>query len=290
MSSASYLSRLSKTVLNTLKQVKDPFEAAAAPATLFDCTRSRECLSNWRVASDAVFGGCSRGEVAWTSDAPSNDPPADISGSAGDARGAAASATSSDDHHGTRQTRDRAGGSTSGTEVTALSAGNDTPFMRFSGVYSKRIDPTRAHPNLKKSGFVSISGKPLDSLGEYIDLECYKALRYTIRVHAHSLHRTFLANVRSDNWVTGGQAEDVWQAVLHDGRVGRENDGYDGWRTVEIPLESCVLTWRGKVVEERAEMGKSKVVSIGMGILGHDTEVEEEGPFCLDVRRIEAVP
>jgi len=268
-SSPSYLSRLSRSVLNTLKKARDPFgpasrtggfEQGAAPALagrLFDF-ETAEDVRNWRTASDAAFGGCSRGDIRWMG----------------------------------------------GPELK----GEDgvVPFLRFSGVYSKRLSD-RAHPKMKRSGFVSLTGRPLDSLDSYIDLESYRALRYTVRVHKNSLHRTFLANVRSDNWVTGGQQEDVWQAVLHDGgyradgradgRAGGTADGpvggdevtYDGWKEVEVPLEGFVLTWRGRPVGERVGMGRSKVVSIGLALLGGDDRVEEEGEFCLDLRSIEGV-
>ena len=107
--------------------------------------------------------------------------------------------------------------------------------------------------------------------------------------------------------MTGGQQEDVWQAVLHDGgyradgradgtaggtaggTVGGDEVTYDGWKEVEVPLEGFVLTWRGRPVGERVEMGRSKVVSIGLALLGGDDRVEEEGEFCLDLRSIEGV-
>lgn len=83
-------------------------------------------------------------------------------------------------------------------------------FGRFSGMYSKDIGP-KAHPKLKKSGFVSMTGRT-DSLSPYIDLESYQSLIYRVRGDG----RTYLANLRTDNWVTGGDSnsEDIWQAVL----------------------------------------------------------------------------
>lgn len=77
-------------------------------------------------------------------------------------------------------------------------------------MYSKDIGP-KAHPKLKKSGFVSMTGRT-DSLSPYIDLESYQSLIYRVRGDG----RTYLANLRTDNWVTGGDSnsEDIWQAVL----------------------------------------------------------------------------
>ena len=57
----------------------------------------------------------------------------------------------------------------------------------------------------------------------------------------------------------------------------------------QVPLEAFVLTWRGKPVAEVVEMGKSKVIGVGIGLLGGDQHVEEEGEFCIDLRRIEGI-
>lgn len=56
----------------------------------------------------------------------------------------------------------------------------------------------------------------------------------------------------------------------------------------QVPLEAFVLTWRGKPVAEAVEMGKSKVIGVGIGLLGGDQHVEE-GEFCIDLRRIEGI-
>ncbi len=50
-----------------------------------------------------------------------------------------------------------------------------------------------------------------------------------------------------------------------------------------------MLTWRGKPVAEAVEMGKSKVIGVGIGLLGGDEHVEEEGEFCIDLRRIDGI-
>lgn len=36
-------------------------------------------------------------------------------------------------------------------------------------------------------------------------------------------------------------------------------------------------------------MGRSKIIGLGIGLLGGDARVEEEGEFCLDLRKIEGV-
>lgn len=220
-SSVSYLSRLSRSLLNTLKQARDPFEPGlrGSAVPLFEFSEQAN-VGNWRVGSDAAFGGYSTGNLRWVA--------------SDDARGEPGARDGPLDHHNIGSIHDQAGQITDKMQQEA----QQDPFMRFSGIYSKRIDSSRAHPNMKKSGFVSMTGRPLDSLDTYIDLESFNALRYTIRVHKNSLHRTFLANLRSDNWVTGGQNEDVWQAVLHD---GKEDGTWDGWKEVDVRLIRCRL-------------------------------------------------
>ena len=224
--STSYLSRLSRSVLNTLKQARDPFEGAGLRgATLFDF--AEECsVGNWRVGSDYPFGGYSKGDVRWIGPESGSDM-SELGPRGRQEEGRA---------EGDRQEEGRAEGDRQ--EATVGLATVQEAFMRFSGVYSKRIDPSRAHPKMKRAGFVSMTGRPLDSLDAHIDLESFNALRYTIRVHKNSVHRTFLANLRSDNWVTGGQNEDVWQVVLHD---GQKDGDWDGWKEVEVRmLESAM--------------------------------------------------
>ncbi len=214
--STSYLSRLSRSVLNTLKQVRDPFEGAGLRGvTLFDFAEERS-VGNWRVGSDYPFGGYSKADVRWVGPEPGSDS-SDL-GTRGRKEEARAEG----------EAQEMTAQETTAQEMTAREA-----FMRFSGIYSKRIDPSRAHPKMKRSGFVSMTGRPLDSLDAHIDLESFNALRYTIRVHKNSVHRTFLANLRSDNWVTGGQNEDVWQVVLHD---GQKDGDWDGWKEVEVRI------------------------------------------------------
>uniref|UniRef100_A0A7S1CWA5 NADH:ubiquinone oxidoreductase intermediate-associated protein 30 domain-containing protein n=1 Tax=Picochlorum oklahomense TaxID=249345 RepID=A0A7S1CWA5_9CHLO len=170
------------------------------------------------------------------------------------------------------------GGLSSGTIQVAESQGAST-VGRFSGMYSKGIGPN-AHPKLKKSGFVSMTGRT-DSLSPYIDLESYQSLIYRVKGDG----RTYLANLRTDNWVTGGDgnSEDIWQAVL----LSKDDGGCDsGWKDVEIPLTSFVLTWKGRVVDAPVELGKTKVTALGISLLGNDEQAE--GPFCIEIESIKA--
>lgn len=56
---------------------------------------------------------------------------------------------------------------------------------------------------------------------------------------------------------------------------------------VEIPLSDFILTWRGRVVDAPVEIGKTKVIALGISLLGN--EEQEEGPFCIDVLNIRAL-
>lgn len=257
------LRRLSKSLMRLSRQVTDPL--STEPLVLFDFKTREDVENNWRVSSDASFGGCSSGHVSLVpcdDDDPSCIPSDSLS------------------------------------------------CMRFQGVYSRDIDTERAHPRLRKSGFVSMTGRRMDSLDTYMDLECYKSLVYSIRVlhPANNMEgeRTFLANIRTDNWVIGGDgaSEDIWQAVLHtshakDTTAARRNNQPSLDRNsrssalhplfvdVEIPLSEFILTWRGRVVDAPVEIGRTKITALGISLLGNDDQ--QQGPFCIDVLQIKAL-
>lgn len=79
-------------------------------------------------------------------------------------------------------------------------------YASFRGVYSREIGKG-ASPRLKRSGFVGMTGR---HHGAHIDLESYQSLVFKVRGDG----RTYLANLRTDNWVIGENGEDIWQAVL----------------------------------------------------------------------------
>ena len=244
--------RLSKSLVLLSRQVTDPL--STEPYVLFDFKAREDVENNWRVSSDASFGGCSSGRVSLV-------------------------------------------------DIEDQQQGGGLSCMRFEGVYSREIDRERAHPRLKKSGFVSMTGRRMDSFDTYMDLECYKSLVYSILVDSptpeqnsqlhHKGERTFLANIRTDNWVVGGDgaSEDIWQAVLHtshgDGTKSTPSRLHPSFVDVEIPLSDFILTWRGRVVDAPVEIGKTKVIALGISLLGN--EEQEEGPFCIDVLNIRAL-
>jgi hypothetical protein len=253
MSGVSIFRRVAKSLSDLSQKVHNPL--SLEPLLLFNFSSPDDVHSRWKASSDSTFGGCSSAQVSLL--------PITI--------------RQEDDESNSQQNDDSVVGH----------------CMRFEGEYSRQLGPN-AHPRMKKSGFVSTIGRRLDSLDPHIDLECYKSIVYTVRVpqHAKGLSRTFLANIRTDNWVIGGDgnSEDIWQAVLlrHDAqdltKGAAENDMFT---SIEIPLKDFILTWRGRVVDSHVEIGKSKITALGISLLGDDTQ--EEGPFCLDVLHIKAL-
>jgi NADH dehydrogenase [ubiquinone] 1 alpha subcomplex assembly factor 1 len=59
------------------------------------------------------------------------------------------------------------------------------------------------------------------------------------------------------------------------------------WSEVEIPLDRFLLTWRGKVIEQRVEMNPGRITGIGVSLAGGD-DLQEEGTYCLGVDWIAA--
>ena len=244
---------MAKSLSDLTQKVHNPL--SLEPLLLFNFASPDDVHSRWKASSDSAFGGCSSAQVSLLPIKKRQD----------------------DDDTSTRQ-----GGDSIAEHC-----------MRFEGEYSRQLGPN-AHPRMKKSGFVSTIGRRMDSLDPYIDLECYKSLVYTVRVpqHARGLSRIFLANIRTDNWVIGGDgnSEDVWQAVLlrHDAQEMTESSTEDdAFTSIEIPLKDFILTWRGRVVDSRVEIGRTKITALGISLLGDD--MQEEGPFCLDVLHIKAL-
>ena len=49
-----------------------------------------------------------------------------------------------------------------------------------------------------------------ESEDDFLDLDEYNAFVFRLRGDG----RNYIANLRTDNWITGGQSHDVWQAAL----------------------------------------------------------------------------
>ena len=59
------------------------------------------------------------------------------------------------------------------------------------------------------------------------------------------------------------------------------------WQEVEVPLRRFLLTWKGRLVEERSEMNPARVFSLGIGLAG-GPQLQAPGPFCLGLDWVKA--
>ena len=59
------------------------------------------------------------------------------------------------------------------------------------------------------------------------------------------------------------------------------------WTEVEVPLDRFLLTWRGKVIEQRVEMNPARITGLGISLAGGD-DLQKEGPYTLGVEWIAA--
>lgn len=147
---------------------------------------------------------------------------------------------------------------------------------------------------------------------ELYDLQDFDRLRLRLRCH-DPVH--FLFNLRTDNWVTGDDNFDVFQAhipleyvlgcgcvvhvvasfktcllqyylintqpeveLLH--RPGPE------WQEVDVLFQEFMLSWRGRLVEERVQFNTLAVVQLGISVAGGPLQ---EGRFALDMEWIHAL-
>ncbi|GBF95187.1 hypothetical protein Rsub_07902 [Raphidocelis subcapitata] len=125
----------------------------------------------------------------------------------------------------------------------------DQPAAEFSGRCSTEMDEGA---DLARAGYCCATSK-VDAIGDYFDLECYSALVYTVSGDGN----TYLANLRVDSMAGGGG--DVWQAPLP-----TRADG--AWTEVRVPLRAFVMTHKGRVVERRMEIPRTRVMSMGVSV------------------------
>lgn len=140
----------------------------------------------------------------------------------------------------------------------------------FSGVYSTDIAET-ASERLKKSGFAGMSSLVT---GDYTNLQGFQSLIYRVRGDG----RTYIANLRTDNWILGTQSDDAWQAFL----ITR-SDGE--WHNIEVPLQEFMLTHKGRVIPGEHEMHPGRVISMGIALAGGEA-IQQPGPFSLEIEWI----
>ncbi|KAF8322615.1 CIA30-domain-containing protein [Clavulina sp. PMI_390] len=103
-----------------------------------------------------------------------------------------------------------------------------------------------------------------------------------LRVRASGEPRTRLAyfvNIQTD----GPVPSDIWQHKLH---LSEEADGKT-WEDVLIPFKAFVLTSGGEAATAQVEMGKNKVRTIGISILGGNARIS--GRYELGIDYIGAV-
>ena len=58
-------------------------------------------------------------------------------------------------------------------------------------------------------------------------------------------------------------------------------------RTVAIPLDRFLLTWKGQLVEEKTEINAQRVISVGISLAGGDA-LQPQGNFNLGLEWIKA--
>lgn len=167
-----------------------------------------------------------------------------------------------------------------GKSTISLEPSLDNPGTALiSGNFSTELEKTPeaedgGERRIQRSGFVGINSK--ESEADFDGLDEYDSLVFRVLGDG----RKYIANIRTDNWITGGTSHDVWQAFLF-ARKG-------GWQEVEIPFKTFLLTWRGKVVEQEQEMNPDRILSIGISLAGGTEKLNPAGRFSLGLDWIKA--
>jgi len=160
-------------------------------------------------------------------------------------------------------------------------------LMRSYASLVGRIDcgvPASASARLRRSGFAGARTKPLEKTfmnpDPSMDFDAFDALSYRVRGDG----RSYIASVRTENWMTGDSAEDVWQRVF--------SPPAGEWADVVIPIESFTQTHRGRVMFDHERMSANRVVFLGLAVAGSaktdldERRAESDGAFRLDVHSI----
>lgn len=159
-----------------------------------------------------------------------------------------------------------------GTSTAALQPGAVPGTAELAGHFSTVVQEGGGHQQLRRSGFCGMNSKVGDGC---LDLDDYDTLVFRVCGDG----RKYIANIRTENWVVGESAYDVWQAFLFS-RPGE-------WQDVAIPLDRFLLTWRGKVVDTQMEMNPRRILSLGISLAG-GSELQPEGPYRLALKEIMA--
>ena len=160
-------------------------------------------------------------------------------------------------------------------------------LMRSYASLVGRIDcgvPASASARLRRSGFAGARTKPLEKTfmnpDPSMDFDAFDALSYRVRGDG----RSYIASVRTENWMTGDSAEDVWQRVF--------SPPAGEWADVVIPIESFTQTHRGRTMFDHERMSANRVVFLGLAVAGSaktdldERRAESDGAFRLDVHSI----
>eukprot|EP00898_Chlorokybus_atmophyticus_P000507 jgi/Chlat1/1457/Chrsp12S02009 len=164
-----------------------------------------------------------------------------------------------------------------GCSSSTMTMAEDPPGTAvFQGVLSSEL--AAGGGRLQRGGYCGVRSK-LRPGERYLDLEDFDTL--CMRVKGDG--RIYLANIRTDNWVTPpGEPLDIWQAPIPAVK--------DKWTDVELPLQQFLLTWKGRVVPEMPAnaMERARVLSLGIVLTGGygDLTVQPPGPFRLEFQRI----
>ena len=238
---------------------------AAAPGgravTLLYAFASASDRARWETFGDFEHGGASACAL-------------EAGGDARDARDGFASATSD------------ASTSTTG-EDEKTGANRREALMRSYASLVGTIDcgvPASASARLRRSGFAGARTKPLEKTfmnpDPSMDFDAFDALSYRVRGDG----RSYIASVRTENWMTGDGAEDAWQRVF--------SPPAGEWADVVIPIESFTQTHRGRVMFDHERMSANRVVFLGLAVAGSaktdldERRAESDGAFRLDVHSI----
>jgi len=187
-----------------------------------------------------------------------------------------------------RDALDAVDGASDGASTSAMhDKSHREALMRSYASLVGTIDcgvPSSASSRLKRSGFAGARTKPLEKTlmnpDPAMDFDAFDAFCYRVRGDG----RSYIASVRTENWMTGDSAEDVWQCAF--------SPPAGEWVDVVVPIESFTQTYRGRAMFDHERMSANRVVFLGLAVAGSaktdldERREESDGAFRLDVHSI----
>ncbi|MCO5557987.1 hypothetical protein L7F22_011561 [Adiantum nelumboides] len=154
--------------------------------------------------------------------------------------------------------------------------GDSNKTAIFSGSLSEELREPGSG-SIARSGF---SGMRTIQGACSFDLDSFDTLAFRVKGDG----RCYVTTIRTESWWGTFEDANTWQSMLFTPK--------DEWFEVMIPLSRYLPTMKGKIIEIKNEMNRSRVCGLGLGLSAHggvEGAVLGPGDFRLELDWIKAL-